>query len=85
MLWGEDDFGKSICRAVQPAFDTDCNGATVGSIMGMRLGADGIETKWTGRLNDTLHTSLEGYHVVKISQMADETFQAFRKLRGTVT
>jgi len=85
LLWGEDDFGKSICRAVQPAFDTDCNGATVGSIMGMRLGADGIETKWTSRLNDTLHTSLEGYHVVKISQMADETFQAFRKLRGKVT
>jgi len=53
--------------------------------MGMRPGADGIETRWTSRLNDTLHTSLEGYHVVKISQMADEAFQVYRKLRGTVT
>jgi ADP-ribosylglycohydrolase len=81
LLWGEDDFGKSICRAVQPAFDTDCNGATVGSIMGMRLGTAGIESKWTDRLDDTLHTSLAGYNVVKISQMAEETFKVFRKLK----
>jgi len=81
LLWGEGDFGKSICRAVQPAFDTDCNGATVGSIMGMRLGTAGIESKWTDRLSDTLHTSLAGYHEVKISQMADETFEVFRKIR----
>jgi len=81
LLWGEDDFGKSICRAVQPAFDTDCNGATVGSIMGMRLGTKGIESKWTDRLDDTLHTSLAGYNEVKISQMAEETFKVFRKIR----
>ena len=78
LLWGEGDFGKSVCMAVQPAFDTDCNGATVGSIMGMRLGAAGIDPKWTARLNDTLKTSLTGYNVVKISRMAEETFEVFR-------
>jgi ADP-ribosylglycohydrolase len=81
LLWGEDDFGKSICRAVQPGFDTDCNGATVGSIMGMRLGTAEIESKWTDRLNDTLHTSLAGYNVVKISHMAEETFKVFKNIR----
>jgi ADP-ribosylglycohydrolase len=81
LLWGEGDFGKSVCMAVQPAFDTDCNGATVGSIMGMRLGTAGIDSKWTDRLNDMLRTSLAGYNNVKISQMAEKTFEVFRKIK----
>jgi ADP-ribosylglycohydrolase len=75
LLWGENDFGASICKAVQAGFDTDCNGATVGSIMGMRLGTAGIESRWSARLKDTLHTSLAGYNVVKISRMAEETWE----------
>jgi len=81
LLWGDDEFSTSICRAVQPCFDTDCNGATVGSIMGMRHGAGGIDAKWTGRLNDTLHTSLTDHNVVSISQIAAETFKLFKKVR----
>ena len=38
LLWGEQDYGKTICRAVQPCFDTDCNGATAGSVMGITSG-----------------------------------------------
>ena len=82
LLWGEGDFGASICRAVQPCFDTDCNGATVGSILGMMLGAKGIPARWGDRLNDTLHTSLTGYPVVKITRIARDTFDLFRKLRA---
>ena len=66
LLWGEGDFQLSICRAVQPGFDTDCNGATVGSIMGMMLGAGGIPAAWTDKIHDTLKTSLAGYNEVKI-------------------
>lgn len=82
LLWGENDFGESICKAVQPGFDTDCNGATVGSIVGMRLGTSGIQPKWSNRLNDTLYTSLPGHNVVKVSQMADETLDAYKSQRS---
>jgi len=80
LLWGDGDFGKSVCRAVQPCFDTDCNGATVGSIMGMSLGAKGIPSRWTERLNDTLETSLRGHQSVRISEMAEKTLKLHRRL-----
>jgi len=80
LLWGEGDFGKSICRAVQPGFDTDCNGATVGSIMGMMLGAGSIPSSWTRRLNNTFETSLTGHKTVDIESIARETFELYREL-----
>ena len=60
LLYGEGDYEKAITRTVLACFDTDCNGATVGSIMGMMLGAKALPEKWTGVMNDTIHTDLHG-------------------------
>ena len=75
LLYGEGDFEKAITRAVLPCFDTDCNGATVGSIMGMVLGVAALPSKWTSVMNDTIHTGLSGYHVSKISDLGEDMFQ----------
>ena len=72
LLWGED-FGDSICKAVQPGFDTDCNGATVGSILGAAQGAAKVPKKWTGIFNDALETGISGYHRVSVKAMAEES------------
>lgn len=74
LLYGEGDFGSSLCMAVQPAFDTDCNGATVGSVLGMRNGIDDIGEEWTKPLNDTLYTAIFGYHKVNISDIIQKTY-----------
>jgi ADP-ribosylglycohydrolase len=67
LLYGGGDYGKSICMSVEVGFDTDCNGATVGSILGMANGIESIPEYWTKPINDTLHTSIFGADTVRIS------------------
>lgn len=75
LLYGEGDFGRSICLAVQSAFDTDCNGATVGSVVGMMNGAKAIPAVWTDAFHGMLHTSIDGYQNVSVEQLAQKTMQ----------
>ena len=75
LLYGEGDFGKSICMAVQTAFDTDCNGATVGSILGMRGGIDCIDDYWKQPVNGKIHTSIFGVGTVNIEDAVDKTME----------
>jgi len=79
LLWGGLDYELSIARAVMPCFDTDCNGATAGSIVGMVLGASKLPAKWTDVVNDTLETGVAGYNSVKISEMARKTMGVISK------
>jgi len=73
LIFGELDFEKSIGIAVAAGFDTDCNGATVGSIVGMALGATKLPEKWIKPLNDTLKSGVDGFGLVKISELAKRT------------
>lgn len=75
LLYGGGDYGRSICMAVETGFDTDCNGATVGSVLGMLYGADHIDSAWTGPLEDTLYTAVFGMDKLKISDRIQLTFQ----------
>lgn len=83
LLWGENDLEKTICRAVEACFDTDCNGATAGSVMGMMLGAKKLPSKWIAPMNDTLNTGIDGYHTVRISAIAREGFNLYRSFRDS--
>ena len=73
LLFGGDDFGKTICLAVQTGFDTDCNGATAGSINGMRLGYKKLPREWFEPLNDRLSTSIFGVGDADIPSLVAET------------
>ncbi len=75
LLFGGGDFGKSICLAVQTGFDTDCNGATVGSIVGMAKGISAIDSKWTEPFHQSLHTRLFGLEKVSLEDMITRTLQ----------
>lgn len=55
-LYGEGDFGKSICIAAGCCEDGDCTAATLGSIMGIIMGADKLPEKWTKPIGDEIKT-----------------------------
>ncbi len=55
-LYGDGDFGKSICLANACGEDTDCTCATLGATMGIISGASGIPEKWKAPLNDVIET-----------------------------
>lgn len=79
LLYGEGDFERSICMAVETGFDTDCNGATVGSVLGMAKGAAAIPAAWSEPLQDTLHTEIFGVSKVKIRACAALTMKHIAK------
>lgn len=57
LLYGQGDFGKTICTAVNCGEDTDCTAATAGALLGILLGEDGIEEKWAKPVGTTLKTA----------------------------
>lgn len=78
MLYGEKDFGKSICSAVQCGFDTDCNGATVGSVIGMMLSENNIPSYWSAPFHQKLLTSVEGYNCVSVEELVEKTISILK-------
>jgi ADP-ribosylglycohydrolase len=81
LLWGRGDYGKTVCYAVQAALDTDCNGATAGSVVGAVKGIDGIPARWSDPIKDTLQTTISGYPMVQISSLVDENLELIEKLK----
>ena len=81
-LYGEGDFGKSICLANACGEDTDCSCATLGATMGIISGASGLPAKWTEPLNDKIVTvCIDRTCGVWVPQTATEL--AERVLRAT--
>lgn len=80
LLLSGGDFHKGITTAVMGGWDTDCNGATVGSIVGAISGARLAPSHWTARLNDTLNSEIIGYHPIAISECARRAVEIARKI-----
>ncbi|MBR3598208.1 MAG: ADP-ribosylglycohydrolase family protein [Clostridia bacterium] len=75
LLYGEGDYGKTICFAVEAGFDTDCNGATVGSVIGIMKGRGAIGVEWTYPLNDKLQTYMYICPEVSIKECIAKTLK----------
>ena len=57
LLYGEGDFGRTICMAVNCGEDTDCTAATSGALLGILKGIEHIEPRWSDPIGTKLKTA----------------------------
>ncbi len=83
LLYGDDDFQKSMMVVNTSGFDTDCNSGNVGCIMGVKNGLAGIDKgpDWRGPVADRLYLpSADGGSA--ISDAVGETYKLVNIGRG---
>ena len=79
LLYGAGDFEKTITYAVMGGWDTDCNGASAGAIIGTMLGRLGVPEAWAGPLDNRVRTSLKGFDNARIDDLAARTLKVVPK------
>ena len=73
MIFGQMDFHASTCRSVEGGWDTDCNGATCGSIVGAANGAITLNSSLVPPLNDTIKPKVIGFQEISMTELAERT------------
>ena len=69
-LYAFDDYSDAICGVVQGGWDTDTNGAAVGSIFGALRP---IEERWASPLDGRFATSLPGFDGISLDELTART------------
>jgi len=81
LMHGKGDLTKTIGIAVMAGWDTDCNGATAGSVLGALLGASRLPLKWIRPMRDTIRSEVQGYDGIKMSALAGQAYRVCKDLR----
>lgn len=74
-LYGQD-FGDCLCKAVNCGYDTDCTGATLGSVLGLVGGSQVIPDEWKEPIGEeiVLHQFTQNLDAPKtISELTEQT------------
>ncbi|MBE6374853.1 MAG: ADP-ribosylglycohydrolase family protein [Lentisphaerae bacterium] len=56
LLYGQGDFGKTVCYAVHCGDDTDCTAATAGAVLGIICGRKNLPEKWCAPIGERIIT-----------------------------
>jgi len=80
LLYSGLDYEKGITYAVSCGLDTDCNGATTGSILGTIIGAKDLPEKWISPINDRIESGVARYNLCQVSDLARKTVEAIKRL-----
>ena len=72
----DGDFTGAVGGVVQGGWDTDTNGAAVGSVLGALVGPGGIDEQWATPLRNRIASSLPGFDASTIDGLARRTLAA---------
>jgi ADP-ribosylglycohydrolase len=75
---GGGDFTASVTAVVTGGWDTDSDGATVGSVVGALVGADALPQRWVAPLRNRVATSLPGFDGIGLDELARRTMAVTR-------
>ena len=75
-----DDFSVAIGNAVSAGWDTDCNGATVGGLFGLR--GVPIPEHWTRPWAGRIGLSLAGFQELQLDELVTRTVAVAEKIQG---
>lgn len=81
LFYGKMNPDKSICISVMGGLDTDCNGATTGSIVGAAAGKKNFGGKLYPALNDTIKPLVFGFQEIKMKELAERTLKTYKAVR----
>jgi ADP-ribosylglycohydrolase len=75
----EGDFSSAVGNAVSAGWDTDCNGATVGGLLG--LSGTAIPETWTKPWQGRVGVNLGGYAELALDDLVERTVAVARTLQ----
>ncbi|MDF2671087.1 MAG: ADP-ribosylglycohydrolase family protein, partial [Paenibacillus sp.] len=81
-LYG-DNFEDAILKAVNCGYDTDCTAATLGAILGMLHGPEGLPDKWVSPVGDKVVVSppIKGFPAPKnLDELTARTIRAGKQV-----
>ncbi|MBW2622567.1 MAG: ADP-ribosylglycohydrolase family protein [Deltaproteobacteria bacterium] len=81
LFYGEMDPDRSMCVSVMAALDTDCNGATVGSIIGAARGKRDFGGRLAEPLQDTIKPQVFGFETVTMEELAQRTLEVYKTVQ----
>ena len=83
LFYGKSDFHQSVCYAIEGGWDTDCNGATCGSILGAIHGRSNMNSSLIPPLNDTIKPSVIGFQEITMERLAQRTYEVFKSIKDS--
>lgn len=81
LLYGEGNFGKTLCYAVNCGEDTDCTAATLGSMLGIIYGFKNLPKEWIRPIGSQIttlclnHGEIEGMVPKTVDELTDRTMR----------
>jgi ADP-ribosylglycohydrolase len=80
LFYGRMDTTLTPVTAVMCGLDTDCNGATVGSIVGAIAGKKKFGGALAAKLNDTIKPNMLGFQQVTMTELASRTLVQWKRV-----